>query len=104
MFLEDVLRVTKAKGYRSGSRRLLKKTPRERGMQPLGRLLQKYKPGEKVVIVIDPSVHKGMPHRRFHGKVGVILENRGRSYCISIKDGGKIKKVIARPEHIEPYE
>jgi large subunit ribosomal protein L21e len=54
--------------------------------------------------VIDPSAQKGMPHRRFYGKTGVVIERRGRAYCIAVEAGGKTKKVIARPEHIREYK
>ncbi len=91
-----------SKGYRSRTRSLLRKRPRDRGKQPLGRLLIKYSGGQRVVIKIDPSVHKGMPHKRFHGKVGVVVEERGRAYVIAVREGGKVKKVIARSEHIMP--
>jgi len=90
----------KSKGYRHSTRRLFKKSPRKRGIQPLGRLLTKYKVGDQVVIKIDPAIHKGMPHRRYHGKFGVISEVRGRSYVIKIKDGNAMKQIIARPEHV----
>jgi large subunit ribosomal protein L21e len=91
------------KGYRAKSRHLLKKAPRERGLQPLSSLLKEYKPGERVVIVINSSTHKGMPHRRFHGKVGIIQGKIGRAYCIAIQEGGKKKTVISRPEHLRAY-
>jgi large subunit ribosomal protein L21e len=38
--------------------------------------LVEYPVGSKVVIDIDPSVHKGMPHKRYQGKVGVVLGRR----------------------------
>lgn len=79
------------------------KNPRERGMQPLGRLLHNYKLGDRVVIKIDPSVHKGMPHARYQGKVGLIGEKRGSSYLVRIEDGHKLKILITRPEHLRPY-
>jgi len=69
-------------------------------MQPLGRLLTKYKVGDQVVIKVDPAIQKGMPHRRYHGKFGVISEVRGRAYVITIKVGNTTKDIIARPEHV----
>lgn len=65
-------------------------------------ILRVYQPGEKVVIDINPSIHKGMPHKRFHGKVGVVVEKRGRAYVLKVGVGGKDKIVIARPEHLRP--
>ncbi|MBS7643505.1 50S ribosomal protein L21e [Candidatus Bathyarchaeota archaeon] len=95
--------MSKTKGYRVKTRSLFRKCPRETGMRPLGRLLHEYNVGDKVVIMIDPAFHKGMPHRRYHGKVGVIQEKRGRAYVISLEAPGA-KTVIARPEHIKPYQ
>jgi len=43
-----------------------------------------------------------MPHRRFHGKIGVIKGQRGRSYIIEVKFGDKVKETIVRPEHLKP--
>jgi large subunit ribosomal protein L21e len=93
-----------SKGYRSGTRRLLKKEPRERGKIRLSKLLYEYQPSNRVVIKIDPSVQKGMPHRRYHGKVGTIIDKRGRSYIVSVTQGDAVKEIIVRPEHLEPYK
>jgi large subunit ribosomal protein L21e len=93
-----------SKGYRTGTRRLLTKEPRERGRIRLSKLLQEYQPGNRVVIKIDSSVQKGMPHKRFHGKIGTILNKRGRSYVVSVSQGDAVKEIIVRPEHLEPHE
>lgn len=93
-----------SKGYRSGTRRLLTKEPREHGKMSLSKLLREYQPGNRVIIRIDSSVQKGMPHRRFHGKIGTIIEKRGRSYVVSVSQGDAVKEIIARPEHLEPCE
>ena len=94
----------KAKGYRRKTRYLLKRKPRERGKTGLSKLLRNYEPAEKVVIKLNPSVHKGMPHRRFHGKIGVVAEKRGRSYVVNVSQGKAIKEIIVRPEHIVPHK
>ncbi|MGD0494801.1 MAG: 50S ribosomal protein L21e [Candidatus Bathyarchaeia archaeon] len=94
----------KSKGYRSGTRRLFKKEPRERGKMKLSKLLYEYQPGTQVVVKIDSSVHKGMPHRRYHGRVGTVINKRGRSYVVSVSQGDAIREIIARPEHLEPYK
>lgn len=94
----------KSKGYRAGTRRLLKKRPRERGKIRLSKLLYQYQPGNRVVIKIDSSVHKGMPHKRYHGKVGTVIDKRGRSYIVSVTQGDAVKEIIVRPEHLEPYK
>ena len=94
----------KSKGYRSKTRRLLRKSPRERGKMRLSKLLHEYQPGNSVVIKIDPSVQKGMPHRRYHGKVGKVVGMRGKSYIVSVTQGDAVKEIIVRPEHLEPYK
>ncbi len=93
-----------SKGPRSKTRKLFSKSPKEKGLPPISAILYEYRVGEKVAIKIDPSIHKGMPFKRFHGKVGRIIEKRGRGYVILVRDGKKYKKIIARPEHIRPLE
>ena len=90
-----------SKGYQTGTRRLFTKKVRERGKLGISKLLQEYLPGGKVTIKIDSSVQKGMPHRRFHGKTGTIIEKRGRSYVVSVSQGDAMREIIVRPEHLE---
>ena len=94
----------KAKGYHRKTRSLLKRNPRERGNTGLSKILNEYEPDEKVVVKIDPSVHKGMPHRRYHGRIGVIVDKRGRSYVVNVSQGKAVKEIIVRPEHIVPHK
>ncbi|MEM3703032.1 MAG: 50S ribosomal protein L21e [Candidatus Bathyarchaeia archaeon] len=94
----------KSKGYRAKTRHLLRKSPRERGKMRLGKLLYEYQLGNSVVIKIDPSVQRGMPHRRYHGKVGTVVGIRGKSYIVSVTQGDAVKEIIVRPEHLEPYK
>jgi large subunit ribosomal protein L21e len=96
--------VKKSKGYRRGTRRLLKRAPRERGKPKLGKLLYAYELGSQVIIKIDSSVQKGMPHRRFHGKIGTVVEKRGRGYVVNVAQGDAMKEIIVRSEHLEPYK
>jgi large subunit ribosomal protein L21e len=90
----------RSKGFRSNTREKLKKETRRRGIIPPTRILQTYKAGEKVHIVLEPSIHDGMPHPRFHGLTGTVLGMRGASYVLEIKDGDKTKTIISRPEHL----
>ena len=90
----------RSKGYRSKSRGKLTKHVRERGLSPVSRVIQEFGLGVKVTIILDPGVVKGQPHPRYHGRIGVVKERRGRAYVVEIRDGGSIKKVISRPEHL----
>jgi large subunit ribosomal protein L21e len=93
----------KSKGFRRRTRSLLRRKARERGKTGLSKILREYDAGDHVVVKIDPSVHKGMPHRRFHGRVGVIEDRRGKAYVVKVSQGKAIKEVIIRPEHLEPF-
>jgi large subunit ribosomal protein L21e len=92
-----------SKGYYSGTRSLLRKPNRERGKPHIGKLLHEYTLGSQVIIKMDSSTQKSMPHKRFHGKIGVIQEKRGRGYVINVPQGNAIKTIIIRSEHMEPY-
>lgn len=94
----------KSKGFSARTRRLLKKEPRERGKIRISKLLYEYQSGSRIVIKIDSSVQKGIPHRRFHGKIGTVIDKRGRSYVVSVTQGNAVKEIIVRPEHMEPYK
>lgn len=93
-----------SRGMRAGTRQILRKKPRKRGMFPLSKILYSYSINEKVLIDIEPSVHKGMPYPRFNGKVGEIIGKRGRAYIVQIRDGRKLKQLIVRPEHLRPLK
>ncbi len=91
----------RAHGPRQNTRKKLKKRARDRGKISTTKLLQKFKPGEKVVLKPEPAVQKSIPFRRFIGRRGIISGERGGSYIVSIKDGGKEKKIICRPIHLK---
>ena len=90
----------RSKGLRSKSRGKLTKHPRQFGLSPVSRAVQELPVGTKVVIILDPGVVKGQPHPRYHGRVGTVQERRGRAYVVGVRDGGSMKKVISRPEHL----
>lgn len=89
-----------SKGPRKRTRKKLQKRARERGLSPITRRFVEFEEGDMANIVIDPSVHKGQPHHRFHGLTGRILERRGRAYLLEVRTGNMQKQVIVRPEHL----
>src|SRR5207247_10651880 len=91
----------RSKGIRNRTRTLLRRNPRDRGKSPLGRILTSYAPGQMVTISINPSIQKGMPHRRYHGRVGMISEKRGRAYVSQVTTGKVPRIIIARLELIK---
>ena len=90
-----------SRGPRRKSRSVLTKRVREKGKLGLSRLLAEYEVGDKVIINIDPGIHKGMPHKRFQGKVGTVVEKRGKAYVLDLPQRKTSKYIIAGPEHIK---
>lgn len=89
----------KSKGVRQRARKTLQQPA---GYRPtITKFLQKFDVGQSVVILPEPSSHKGMPYKRFKGKFGRVVQKRGKSYIVEIRDGGKLKKIISRPEHLK---
>ena len=88
----------RSRGLRSRSRDKL-----AGGRFSIAEALQDFKPGETVVLKLNPAVHKGMPHHRYSGKQGTVVEKRGRSFVVEILDHNKKKFQISRPEHLKKY-
>lgn len=93
--------VKASKGLRSKTRKILSKGARRRGLSPITKSLQEFKVGEKVGVFIDPSIHKGMPHRRFQGLTGTIIGTQGKAYLLEVKEGNKVKTLIVNAEHLK---
>ena len=86
-------------GFRHKSRSVMtKKAPRG-----VSFLLREYHVGEQALVIIDPRQHKGLPHRRYHGKVGRVTNVGRRSVTLAIKLGNKTKTLITRLDHIKPF-
>lgn len=75
---------------------------RKKLVRGLSYLLHDYRAGDRVVVDIDPREHKGMPHRRFQGKVGIVDEVGRRTLVVKVNIGNKEKTVAARLNHIKP--
>lgn len=89
-----------SKGFRRKSRMLLSKDK----VRGLSYLLHEYKIGDRVAIIIDPSEHNGMPHRRFHGRVGIVESVGRRTLSVRVRMGDKEKIVIGRLNHFKPLK
>ena len=66
-------------------------------------LLREYNVGDRALVQIDSSQHKGLPHRRYHGKVGLVTEVGKRHVILDVKLGEKSKTLITRLDHIKPF-
>ena len=86
-------------GFKHKSRSVMtKKSPRG-----VSFLLREYQEGQQALVIIDPRQHKGLPHRRYHGKVGVITNVGRRAITLSVKLGNKPKTLITRLDHVKPF-
>lgn len=90
----------KHRGKHSKTRYKRTKTARQKGMAPITVHLQEFALGQRVHINVDPSVHSGVPHRRFYGKTGVVAGKQGRCYLVRITDMHATKEIIVHPAHL----
>ncbi len=93
--------VKRVGGFRRKTRDKLKKDNREKGKISLTNYFQKFEKGDKISLLAEPAIQKGMYFPRFHGKVGIIQSKKGDCYQIAIKDGNKGKMLIVHPVHLK---
>jgi len=90
------------RGYRAKSRHVFKK--KVSGMPKPSKYLQVYKLGDYVTIMMDSAIHKGMAHRIYHGKTGVVWNITQRSVGVLLKkkvgNRYRTKKLHVRIEHV----
>src|ERR671930_1554953 len=86
-------------GTRRKARSILTKDNVVRG---ISYLLHDYKVGDKVVVDVDPREHDTTPHRRFHGRIGVVEQVGRRTLKVSVTIGNKKKMLQTRFNHIKP--
>lgn len=94
--------VKKSHGFRARTRSLMSKRVRTRGLSSPSKVLIDYEVGQRVDIVIDPGFHKGMPHRRYQGRTGVVTALRGRALVVDVSLGKAMKTLYIRREHLQP--
>jgi len=92
--------VKRVGGSRRKTRNLYKVSKKLKGKLAVSEFVKKLRIGEKVQLVAQPSVLKGIYFRRFHGRTGVITGMQGSCYKVQIQDGGKEKTLIIAPVHL----
>lgn len=63
-------------------------------------IFKEFNTNDKIVIDLKAGF-SGMPHPRYRGKHGVIVNKQGNAYVIEIKDGDKKKTLISYPVHLK---
>jgi len=91
-------------GVRARTRHMFSKKHRQHGPIHLSQYLMKVKVGDYVDIFADPSIHKGMPHKGYHGRTGIIFNVTKSAVGVRVnkKVNGRIieKRIHVRIEHV----
>ena len=95
-------------GLRARTRHLFSKSFRQHGPVHLSKILEVYKKGDFVDVIADGSIHKGMPHKFYHGKTGRVFDVNQHALGVVVNKQvrGKIipKRIHVRIEHIRRSE
>jgi len=93
--------VTRIGGFRRKTRHKLSKNFRRRGKISLTKYFAEFDEGQKVQLVAEPAIQKGMYFPRFHGKVGIVCGKQGNCYQVEISDIGAKKTLVVHPVHLK---
>merc|ERR1712137_48243 len=94
-------------GLRAGTRSLFARDFRCKGPTNLSTYLVNFKVGDYVDLVVDAAIHKGMPHKYYHGKTGRVFNVTPRAVGVEINKHvtpkGMImkKRIHVRIEHVK---
>lgn len=98
--------MTHSQGFRCKTRKVFARAFRKHGRCATTVVQRIYHRGDYVTVYVDGSVHKGMPHRYYHGKTGTVFNINPRSIGVEIKKqvGNRImkKRIYVRTEHLRP--
>lgn len=72
-------------GYRAHTRDLFQKKWHKHGTLPTQTFLKTFHLGQIVDIVADGGVHKGMPHKFYHGKTGIVWDVTPRAIGVMVR-------------------
>lgn len=92
-------------GLRARTRHLFSRGFRQHGMIKLSTYLKTYKVGDIVDIKANGAVQKGMPHKYYHGKTGIVYNVTKSSVGVIVYKivGNRYiqKRVNLRIEHVK---
>jgi large subunit ribosomal protein L21e len=91
-------------GVRARTRHMFAKKHRQHGPVHLSQYLMSVKVGDYVDIFADPAIHKGMPHKGYHGRTGIIFNVTKSAVGVRVNKlvNGRIleKRIHVRIEHV----
>ena len=73
---------------------------RGKGIISVARHVQAFKVGDNVVIS-PKAIYRGLPHLRYSGKHGLIIEKRGRGYVVKVGDFKATKDIVVGAVHLK---
>ena len=97
--------MVRSNGYRCNTRDLFSRPFRASGVPSLSSYLTTFKIGDYVDIKAHSAIHKGMPHKFYHGKTGIVWNVTPRAVGIEVNKtvGSRImrKRIHVRIEHVQ---
>ena len=92
-------------GVRARTRHMFAKKFRDHGANlPLSQYLMSIKVGDYVDIFANPTIHKGMPHKFYHGRTGIVFNVTKSAIGVRVNKlvNGRIleKRIHVRIEHV----
>ena len=95
-------------GYRARTRHMFARKFREHGPTKLSTYMITYKVGDLVDIKANGSIHKGMPHKFYHGRTAVVynVSPRALGLIVNKRVGNRYmeKRINVRIEHVKPSQ
>ena len=93
-------------GYKARTRDMFARAFRKQGSYELSKYFIEYKVGDIVDIKGDGSVQKGMPHKFYHGRTGIVFNVTKSGVGVEVNKlvNGRIlkKRICIRVEHCRP--
>ena len=91
-------------GLRWGTRNTFARKFRKHGIAPPSQELRTFRLGDVVDIKVNGAVHKGMPHRLYHGSTGVVWNVSPHAVGVlvyrRINNHIAPKRIYVRTEHV----
>ena len=97
---EVVVMVKRSQGILAGRSRRMSRhhIPSKLG---ISKIIKQFNIGDKVVISPKGNV-KDIPHPRYRGRVGIVVEKRGGAYVVEVKLSPRITRILIVPQlHLE---
>jgi large subunit ribosomal protein L21e len=94
-----------SKGQRNRTRDMFSRPFRQHGLPAPASYLQNFHLGDYVDVVANGAIHKGMPHKYYHGRTGRVWNVTPRAIGVEINKrvGGRVmkKRLHVRVEHVK---